>query len=182
VQKILLRDDVIRGEGGLAKTRDPRIWFVPKAEGERRVALESVAVGGEEVREAASARAWGLEVPWRVKVIKVSGKPSRPVVGEAEERVMLGVEIGDTTAKRKPGKKRRILLREKKKKLDELAEQKRIEKEKKEESEKEKRTRKNRERKLKRRLKARTLKTEGSADATRPLDMEDENSQSDVTN
>lgn len=166
---MVLTEEVVRGDGGFVKMKDPRVWFVPKAEGERWRELESVATSGEEVQEAANRRAWGLEVPWRVTVLKVSKKSIQDIVYESGEGPGLVLEGDDSTArKKKPGKKKRIILRERKKKSDEIAEKMRIEKERKKiederkgENEKEKRARKNREKKLKRRAKEQALKASG---------------------
>lgn len=182
VHRIVLRDEVVvKGEGGLVNMRDPRVFFVPKAVGERRLGLESMALSGEQVLKAAKRRAWGLEVPWRVKVIKVSEKLSQKAVSESNEDAILGVELDDSDAvnkKKKPGKKRRIILRERKKKRDELAELWRTERQRKEETEKEKRTRKNREKKLKRRMKERALKAAGGVEIAGSIKVEAEDSQS----
>jgi len=163
VQTVCLRDEVaVKGEGGLVRARDPRLFYVPKAEGERRAGLQMMATSGEDVLEGAGRRAWGLEVPWRVKVIRLSGKSKLDDFSETGDNVVLGTKMGDAVGrKKKPGKKRRIILRGHKKKAYEVAERKRIEMERKQETEKEKRARRNREKKLKRRAKERAKKAGG---------------------
>jgi hypothetical protein len=104
---------------------------------------------GKEVRH------WGLEVPWRVKSITV--KSSKKLAGSREVLVEVRQDA-DEASKKKPGKKRRIILREKKREIEKREEQKRKEKENKEEAEREKRTRRNREKKVKKKMKEKALK------------------------
>jgi hypothetical protein len=115
-------------------------------------------------------RNWGLEVPWRVSVIRMSGKWKDAGGKELRGREK-GME-GDEEGKRKrPGKKRRIILRERKKKSVEDAEKrkleeerKRVEREAREEMEREKRTKRNREKKVKRKMKEK-MKKAGAGDS-----------------
>lgn len=164
-QKIILRrGDEDGGEGGFVKTRDPRVFVVERAQGERKADFQNVAVSGKDVLDAARKRAWGLEVPWRVKVIRVVGK--QKLGGEVSD-VVIHVEDSTVSAKKKrPGKKRRILLRGRKKAREELAEKMKLDAASREEAEREKRTRRNREKKVKRRLKEKALKSSGGVEAT----------------
>jgi hypothetical protein len=159
-QKIILVDgDVDVGDGGfVVRERNRRHYFAEHADGDRRRGFETMALSGEEVLSRARRRAWGLEVPWRVRTVKVAGKKRG---GEAGDTV-IGVQgIERDPTKRRPGKKRRIILRERKKSREKLQEQKKAEKEKKEEAEREKRTRRNREKKVKRKMKEKAKKAGG---------------------
>lgn len=155
-QKILLVDeDEDVGDGGfVVQERNRGYYFAEKAQGEKQIGFEIMALSGEDVLSRAKRRAWGLEVPWRVRVLKVIGKKG---IGEAFE--VAGTEDMEGDMKRKrPGKKRRIILRERKKLRKKLQEQKKVEQEKKEEAEREKRTRRNREKKVKRKMKEKAKK------------------------
>ena len=162
---VLSNEEEDTGDGAfLVKQRRLGYYIAEKADGERKREFEVAALSGEDVLRMQTSRAWGLEVPWRIKVIKVSSKRKVNTVDEVEkENLVFGITDGDEEGKRKrPGKKRRIVLRERKKKRDALAAQRKKEKDEKEEAEREKRTRKNRERKIKRRLKDKAKKAEGA--------------------
>lgn len=152
-QKIVLRDIEKdgTGEGGFISLRDPRTFIVQKAVGEQKAQFEDVAVSGETVLVNARKRAWGLEVPWRVRVLRV--------VGNRMSETKAGSRDVFEERKKRPGKKRRIILRGRKKSRDEMVEKRRVELESKEEAQKEKRIRRNREKKVKRRLKEKAKKS-----------------------
>jgi hypothetical protein len=155
-RQIVIREEDA-GEGGFLG-RDPRVWVVGRAEGERRVGIEGCAVEGEEVRRGVRRRAWGLEVPWRVLVVK-GGREKGERNKDGNKGVGLSVE-GDVVEgmRKKPGKKRRIELRMKKRRAEEEKERKMKEGREKEEAEREKRTRRNREKKVKRKMKEKAEK------------------------
>lgn len=164
VQRIILRDEGL-GEGGLAKTRDPRVWLVPRATGEKAERFKAIARTGQEVRNGARDRAWGLEVPWRVTIIRGVGQTEIADSGEVAcggNNNNIGLEKAKRT--KQPGKKKRILMRQRRKIEIELEEKTRLERIRKEESEKDKKKRKNRERKLKRRAKEKAMKLSGGGD------------------
>ncbi|KAH6684642.1 hypothetical protein B0J14DRAFT_646541 [Halenospora varia] len=167
-QKIILEEeDSDLGEGGFIKPcREPTYYFASKAEGDEKWKFDNVALTGEQVKGLSKRRAWGLEVPWRVRVLKVVGaKLKLQADGAITGKVETIVE-GEDEKRKRPGKKRRIILRERKKRRELLAEQKRKEQELKEETEKEKRTRRNREKKVKRKLKEKAKKEEGNSTTT----------------
>jgi hypothetical protein len=144
--------------------RDRRFYFAEKATGERKRGFEHCAVGGEDVLRLSTGRNWGLEVPWRVKVIRMSGK-WKDAGGKELRGEEKGVK-GDEGKRKRPGKKRRIILRERKKKSIEDAEKRKLEEERKrferearEEMEREKRTKRNREKKVKRKMKEKMKKS-----------------------
>jgi hypothetical protein len=126
--------------------------------------LAAVA-GREVVRRARKERAWGLEVPWRVVTVRITadtgadaGAASAKVGAEGEEG---SEEPGSTMSKikkRRPGKKRRIVMRKREKAKREVEAAKERSLVTKEEHLKEKRKRLNREKKLKRRRKEKEKK------------------------
>ncbi|TVY27096.1 hypothetical protein LHYA1_G003138 [Lachnellula hyalina] len=153
-QKIVLEDEEEElGEGRFVRNRDLAYYFAEKAVGEQKWKFESAALSGEEILDLAKQRAWGLEVPWRVTVLKTSVK-SKTAGGAVDKMVMAG--------RKRPGKKSRIILRQKKKKRDEIEENERRDKELKDETEREKRTRRNREKKVKKKMKEKAKKAEGA--------------------
>lgn len=123
-------------------------YFALPSSPARRDGFERMALSGEEVQRRALDRAWGLEVPWRVSVA-VSG-----------QNCFLGHETATlTTTKKKPGKRSRIILRERAreaKRVEEagvrLAAEKNL-------LEREKKTLRNRDKKLKKRQKEKAKKT-----------------------
>jgi hypothetical protein len=149
-QQVVIREED-EGDGGFLGGRDPRVFIVGRAEGERRAGFASAAVTGEDVLEWRRRRAWGLEVPWRVMVVRTWGR----VVGGGRQG---GEVVGAEGRRKRPGKKRRIELRGRRKKGAEAAERRRREGEEREAAEREKRTRRNREKKVKRKIKEKAKK------------------------
>ncbi|TVY41699.1 hypothetical protein LSUB1_G003163 [Lachnellula subtilissima] len=139
-QKIVLEvEEEELGEGGFVRKRDLAYYFAEKAVGEQKWQFESAALSGEDILDLAKRRAWGLEVPWRVTVLKTSVK-SKTAGGAADKMVAAG----------------------KRKKRDEIEEKERRDKELKDETEREKRTRRNREKKVKKKMKEKAKKAEGA--------------------
>ncbi|EHL03836.1 hypothetical protein M7I_0026 [Glarea lozoyensis 74030] len=152
-QKIILDDDDSgKGNGGFViPRRNSDYYFTTSAQGEAKWGFEHAAVNGEDVLKAQKQRAWGLEVPWRVTVIKVPGRLKQKKTLGTRSAV---TELNDGEVKRrKPGKKHRIIIRKRTKQMAEAEEKKRAEAALKDETEREKRTRRNREKKLKKRQK-----------------------------
>lgn len=162
-------EDDVQGDGGILAGR-PVEFYLRDFTAEERARFREVAVNYEDVLRMARQRAWGLEVPWRVKTItlKQSQPVKTPSSGTRKFKSKLALEEAEEEGSKKrkrPGKKRRILLRTKEK---EKAEKERIRKERQEAIEKsklskeehlrEKRKRLNREKKLKRRQKEKEKK------------------------
>ena len=164
VQKVILVDDEenIGGGGFVVRERNRGYYFAEEAGVERKLGFETMALSGEEVLSRARKRAWGLEVPWRVRVLKVVGKKAKG--GTEADGVVAVEDETQESKKKKPGKKRRIFLRERKKLREKLQEQKKAEKARMEETEREKRTRRNREKKVKRKMKEKAKKVGGAVD------------------
>ncbi|KAH8771557.1 hypothetical protein F5882DRAFT_300882 [Hyaloscypha sp. PMI_1271] len=175
-QKIVLVDDEASGlgEGGfIRRERDRAFYIAEKAEGEARTRFQFAALSGDDVLQGMKRRNWGLEVPWRVRVLQ--GTSTLTLGQKAEVRSTVTAQSADAVSegRKKPGKKRRVILRERRRKIEAREKAKRKEREGKEEAEREKRTRRNREKKVKRKMKEKALKAcnpEASASASVPVD------------
>ncbi|RDL35416.1 uncharacterized protein BP5553_07347 [Venustampulla echinocandica] len=161
-QKIILElEDEDLGEGGfIVRDRDLGYYFAGPAEGEIKSRFEAVARSGEEVLRLSTGRAWGLEVPWRVRVLRVVG--GKAAAGGGVRVEVVDADVNNPGKRTKPGKKRRIILRERKRTAEAVEEQRRREMEFKEETEREKKSRRNRGKKVKRRAKEKAKKAEGN--------------------
>ncbi|KAH7378131.1 hypothetical protein BKA64DRAFT_766960 [Cadophora sp. MPI-SDFR-AT-0126] len=199
-QKIILSTtDELSGTGRILRPRPREFYISPKAAGDRKAQLESVAVTGDDILAERGRRHWGLEVPWRVRVLRPDGtlliskgryiagetkpSPNSHGTGPSSQGPTLDLNIplipplssnpnssihsssphSKSKIKTKPNKKRRIILREKKRKREAAEAARKKDRESKEEAEREKRTRRNREKKVKRRLKEKAKKLEGEA-------------------
>ncbi|KIM96016.1 hypothetical protein OIDMADRAFT_148537 [Oidiodendron maius Zn] len=162
-RQIVIREEDA-GTGAFVGTRDPRVFILGRAEGERKRGFESVAISGEEVLRRKGMRAWGLEVPWRVLVVR-NGSSMKGTKGSGTSGE--DWKVRDIKGKKKrAGKKRRILIRVRKRKGEEEKERKRREEAERGEREREKRTKKNREKKVKRKMKEKAKKAGNGEGAT----------------
>lgn len=162
VHKILLEDEnaeeLWNTEGRFLHPR-PRSYYFHDASNEdlkRQFAI--AALSGDDVLSMKRSRHWGLEVPWRVKVLKVHTS-TKLITGHKLE-VQVAEDEADRKSKTKPNKKRRIILRERARVKAAKEEERRKLDTEKEEREREKRTRRNREKKVKRKLKEKAKKAE----------------------
>ncbi|KAI9646504.1 hypothetical protein NHQ30_004497 [Ciborinia camelliae] len=152
--KVVLKEEAADKGVFIVKERNKSYYFTGPIEGKRREEYAIAAISGEDVLQGRTHRYWGLEVPWRVRVLKV-GIDGQKMVGNNG----LGVSNSSNMKKKgKVGKKRRIILREKRRENEAQQEAMTKEKESKEEAEREKRARKNREKKVKRKAKEKALK------------------------
>lgn len=159
-QKVVLEHDedsaLQNQEGGLVVPNRPASFYLAgELTPEQRASYSSAAITAEDIYAMSKTRAWGLEVPWRVKKITLSKSKTRTLSrGSSDSLTTLPVQEEEQLRKRKrPGKKRRVLLRTKdkaKKEQQAAAEKQKMSKE---EHLKEKKKRLNREKKLKRRQK-----------------------------
>ncbi|TAQ87047.1 hypothetical protein B7494_g4630 [Chlorociboria aeruginascens] len=153
-QRISIRNaEEDEGDGAFVKQRDPSYFFLEPASGDRKRRFDVAAVSGDDVLAWSKRRAWGMEVPWRVWVIGVGGGQRN--LGPGKDRATV---VEGNVKRKRAGKKRRIILRERAKKKSAVEELRRKEREEKEELEREKRTRRNREKKVKRKLKEKAKK------------------------
>jgi len=154
------------GDGNFVRReRDKSYYFAPPASGERKAGIESMAISGETVLLWRKIRAKGLEVPWRVKTIRVPSSSNPTPTGSSLKSEAIVVDEGETRKKCKPNKKRRLILREKQRKKEKAEEEKRKRDQGREEAEREKKTRKNREKKVKRKLKEKLKKASGTVES-----------------
>lgn len=143
-------------EGKMTRGRPLSYYLVTDLPPEKKQQYEMAAVSGEDVIERSKMRAWGLELPWRVRTIKVTRK-----AGRREGEAAAHVEDGQAAKRKRPGKKRRTAMRIKARaeaQAEEAAKQKMAEKE---EHVKDKKKRMNRLKKMRRRAKKKTEKGAG---------------------
>jgi hypothetical protein len=159
-QRIVIAPDELKEQGGpLISTRPISFYVRGKLSPEELERYRIAAVTGGDILEESRKRAWGLEVPWRVRTIVVSAGSKATGSKSSQSGGTTGLDgmAGEATGRKRPGKKRRIALR-KKEKVKKEEESKRMTKE---EHVKEKKKRLNREKKLKRRQKEREKKAAG---------------------
>ncbi|KAI1375143.1 hypothetical protein F4677DRAFT_423270 [Hypoxylon crocopeplum] len=125
--------------------------------------FKMAAISADYLFQDAKRRRWGLEKPWKVTTISIITKTGKDV-SHSSSGHDAATQVGNQKRKR-PGKKRRIILRVRekaKKKQEEVAKHGLVEKE---EHLKEKKKRLNRQKKLKRRAKEREKKQSMNDDA-----------------
>ncbi|KAL2067666.1 hypothetical protein VTL71DRAFT_15762 [Oculimacula yallundae] len=171
-QTIILSSSPGPREGRILSSRPLSHFIAKKADGKRKAELQYAAVSGEQVLQGRERRAWGLEVQWRVRVLRdgvlsVNVKPGQSAEGDqwpssgSTTTALRDIEVGGKSKPHKPNKKRRIFLRTQARKREIAEEARKKARAGKEEAEKEKRTRLNRAKKVKRRLKEKAKKAEG---------------------
>jgi hypothetical protein len=173
--RIILLDDAdsLTGDGAfVVPDRDSGYFFAPAATGVVKEQFEKVAMSGDDVRGCLAQRYWGLEVPWRVRILRVTKKgakasSTRGGTDETERVEVIGTDEAirqgeimkmKKKKKKKPGKKRRIVLRITTKKTQDAREKADKAKAEAEERDREKRTRRNREKKVKRKVREKAKK------------------------
>lgn len=164
--RVVLEPEEDNDGGGtfIRKDRDKNYYFATPATGDRKTGFETMAVSGETILAWRNIRARGLEVPWRVKTIKIHSSSKLKPDGSTQVTVI--VDDGEKDRKKcKPNKKRRVILREKQRKKEKLEEEKRKRNEGKEAAEREKKTRLNRAKKVKRKEKQKAFKAGEGAGA-----------------
>ncbi|KAI1491068.1 hypothetical protein F5X96DRAFT_633194 [Biscogniauxia mediterranea] len=151
---VLTKDDELvgrRGEGGFVVPKRPRSYYFaddPPPEVAKR--FQMAAVSADYLLKDAKKNRWGLEKPWKVTSITIT---------TIKQSHIRDHESQSSERKRKrPGKKRRILLRVREKAMKEREEAEKKQLVEKEQHLKDKKKRLNREKKLKRRAKAREAK------------------------
>ncbi|KAF7955056.1 uncharacterized protein EAE97_000315 [Botrytis byssoidea] len=164
--KIVLKEEAIDKGIFVVQERDKSYYFTGPIEGQRKEKYAIAAISGENILEGRGKRYWGLEVPWRVRVVKI-GVGGQKKLGS---NGLLGARNSSNVEKRrKLGKKKRILMRERRRAIEAQEQAMTREKESKEEADKERRARKNREKKVKRKAKEKALKAAaGGIDQTEP--------------
>ncbi|KAI2641709.1 hypothetical protein GGS26DRAFT_536539 [Hypomontagnella submonticulosa] len=159
-RKVILKPQNVEGkngDGGFIVAKRPLSYYVagepsPESAKEFRMA----AVSADYLLQDAKKRRWGLEKPWKVKTIAITINGKIPPTGSsASDNV--AAESGKPK-KRRPCKKRRIILRIREKAKKEQAETAKQQLVDKEQHLKDKKKRLNRQKKLKRRAKEREKK------------------------
>jgi len=176
-QKVALVADHEKPHQGPAISRRPIEHYIRgELSLEQVEAFRLAAVSAGDVVAGARSRAWGLEVPWRVKTVVLT-PGEKGLVKVLKRHGGSGSEGGGEvlgTGRKRPGKKRRIALRTKEKASKEAAKAAEAQKMTKEEHLREKKKRLNREKKLKRRQKEREKKLAGKGGEEDGGDQSDE--------
>ncbi|KAL8771837.1 MAG: hypothetical protein Q9209_002775 [Squamulea sp. 1 TL-2023] len=131
--------------------RSHNFYFTGTVTPEQKARFEDAAIEGQDVLRESQTKWSGLALPWRVTTVDLHTAKRANAVPSTTS----AVEVGK---RRKPGKKRRIIIRLKAQALKEREEVARLAEAEKATIAMEKRSRKNREKKLKRREKARSQK------------------------
>lgn len=157
-------DDGVGGEGAfVGRGRKEEFYFAAPATGKKKEEFEMMAVSGEEVQGQLTVRYKGLEVPWKVRTLRVKGKTWRLKDDNGLKACIAGTMEGEVLGKKKkPGKKRRIVLRTRMKEIAEEKEKRSREAREKEEREKEKKKRLNGLKRAKKRAKDKARKAGGA--------------------
>lgn len=161
VAKVILDDGAdALGDGALVRPRPRSHYASGPASATDKERYRFAAVTADDIYERSSQRSWGMEMPWKVISIQATRK-AKP----SDKTVEVLMEDADKETKRKrPGKKTRILLRERTKikaKAAEEAAKKLVDKE---EHLKDKKKRLNRIKKLRKRAKEREKKKAAGED------------------
>ncbi|RKF63754.1 hypothetical protein OnM2_023064 [Erysiphe neolycopersici] len=166
--------------GFLVPQRNRGYYFTSLVSSKYKEQLVLSAVDGETVKHWSRKRAWGLEVPWRVQVLRSPNNTHKGVTKDIpkaclntmessiDSKISMSSEVSKiqsqvqekhTLGKRKkPSKKDRISMRKKRRAALATEEQRVRLKELKEQAEKEKKIRRNREKKIKRKIKKKMRK------------------------
>lgn len=151
--KVVLVDPNEQGDGALVRPRSASYYKVLPLSSEQRDQFAFAALSGDDVYRLSQRRNWGLEMPWRVTTIKVTRRAT------AKEKKDTTSDTAMDAAKRKrPGKKTRIMRRQKERELKAKAEEAAKKLLEKEEHVKDKKKRMNRIKKLRKRAKEKEMK------------------------
>ena len=180
-QRIILSnsDDEDLGDGAFTIPHRKLSWYIAApATGARKAEFEEAAVSSEVVWRGREQRAWALEKPWRVTVIRTGSTPiPQPAGRQAAKSISMQVAVEENgkTKRTKPNKKRRIVVRIRERALSEKLEAERLRRAREEEEkatrgveDAEKRTARNRERKIKRREREKRKKAAAAAGIPEP--------------
>ncbi|KAL8786646.1 MAG: hypothetical protein Q9213_002675 [Squamulea squamosa] len=151
--RVLLRSPSpeVKDPAFVYQTRSHKFYFTGIITPEQMARFQDAAIEGQDVLRESQTKWPGLMLPWRVTTIAFSAAKRANAVSSTTA----AVEVGK---RRKPGKKRRIIIRSKAQARKEREEATRLAEAEKATIAMEKRSRRNREKKLKRREKARNQK------------------------
>ena len=140
--------------GAFVSPRPASHYFAAPAPAQALAQLRSAAVSGEEVR-ATAGTAWpGCKLAWRVAHIGPQAAPNGPLEG---------LEKGEARGRKRPGKKRRVMLHRKAQRKEEAQVAREARKEEREAAERDKRVRLNRAKNVRRRAKEKAKRAEKRA-------------------
>lgn len=164
--KVVLEDTAMQGDGGFVRSRPRSFYTSTDISAKERQHYELAAVGADQVLEWSRQRSWGMELPWKVRHIKMMRK-AKP--GDKATQILQEVQAEESSAARKrPGKKQRILLRQRTRAKEQKAADNAKQMLEKEEHLKDKKKRLNRIKKLRKRAKEKDKKLAAGADAAAP--------------
>lgn len=150
-------DDISDAKGVfVVPWRDPRYYFTGALTALQKRRFELAAVSGEDVHRELRIRPYGLEVPWRVSVIRMgaSNRKSLKLGNAAVIAEELRTEL-ERKKRKRMGKKSRITHR----KREAIRREMQVSEQEKLAAEREKKTKRNREKQLKRRAKEKAKKS-----------------------
>lgn len=160
--KVILEDTEPQGDGGLVRPRPLSFYLAGDISAKEQQQYEYAAVSAEDIVAWSKQRSWGMELPWKVREIKVTRK-AKP--GNASVQILQEVQDDDgSAAKKRPGKKQRILKRQRTRSKEEKAAEAAKQKLEKEEHLKDKKKRLNRIKKLRKRAKEKEKKLAAGED------------------
>ncbi|KFY62419.1 hypothetical protein V496_04616 [Pseudogymnoascus sp. VKM F-4515 (FW-2607)] len=182
-QRIILSnsDDEDQGDGAFTIPHRRLSWYIAApATGTRKAEFEEAAVSSDTVRRERQQRAWALEKPWRVTIIRTgSTSISQSATAVKAKKIGVRADEGDRKMKKtKPNKKQRIVVRIRERALSEKLEAERLRRAREEEEkatrgveDAEKRTARNRERKIKRREREKRKKAAAASGMPEPSEQ-----------
>lgn len=156
---VLEQDDGLEqaGEGGFVVARRPDSYYIAEEpSSDVMTKFRATAVTADYLFQDAKKRRWGLEKPWRVTSITVTTKSAGEDLASSHAEAAATAESANR--KKRPGKRRRIILRTRQKARKEREEAEKSKLVEKEQHLQDKKKRLNREKKLKRRAKEREKK------------------------
>jgi hypothetical protein len=160
--KVILEDTELQGDGGFEHPRPHSFYITKDLSAKEKAQYEYAAVGADEIIAWSKQPSWGMEMPWKVRELKVTRK-AKP--GDTCQHILQ--EIKDdkgTGGKKRPGKKQRILVRQRTQAKAQKAEEAVKHKLEKEEHLKDKKKRLNRIKKLRKRAKDKEKKLAAGGD------------------
>lgn len=153
--KVILEDEnETLGDGAFVRPR-PLSYYAPMPSTKEKEQYSYAAVTADDILQWSSQPSWGMAMPWKVISISASRK-AKP--GHKSFKVLME-NTDEATKRTRPGKKKRILLRQRQKTKAQTAEDAAKQQTEKEEHLKDKKKRLNRIKKLRKRAKEKEKKT-----------------------
>lgn len=159
--KVILEDNAeMLGDGGLVRPRPLSYYAVTGVSAKDKAQYSYAAVTAEDIVQWSTQRSWGMEMPW--KVISISATRKAKPGDKSVDILMENTE--ESTKRKRPGKRQRVLLRQRTKSKAQAAEEAVKKQTNKEEHLKDKKKRLNRIKKLRKRAKDKEKKLAAGED------------------